>query len=548
MPIEQPATGVAPSRPGTLLAVRHDSAAADVEWRRILTELATADVPIVLLHRGSVHAEESALVSETLRLPSASSWNEATWDGVTTEILRLHEVCAILVSAETPTSEVAQWDRVARTRDLRVLRAGESPSSDIIADCDRARLDARDRLSPRRIAFVGTRGVPSRYSGFETFVEQLGARLAAAGDEVTVYARRASKDVSAEIREAERTKSHRGMKLVYLFAPRSKHLETIVHTFLSMMHLLFRRRHDAVIVCGVGNAPFFWIPRLRGMRVICNVDGSDWKRGKWGRLAKAYLRLCERIAARSADVLVADARAVRDQYLSDFGRASRYVAYGSERPAAQGLDTLQRFGLEPDRYLLFVGRLVPENGAHRLIAAYRQLDSNLPLVIVGDATYAEDYKRQLRQLAGENSGVIFTGYQFEDDYHQLSANARAFVLASSVGGTHPVLVEQMAFGNAILAHDTAANREVLGQAGLIYSAERSVDDLRLKLEILLEDHELRHALGRKAAERARRHYSWEAVLATYSALIDLAERPAASGGASPTGPARLSRAHRGVRG
>jgi glycosyltransferase involved in cell wall biosynthesis len=355
-----------------------------------------------------------------------------------------------------------------------------------------------------RVAFIGTRGVPATYSGFETCVEQVGRRMAERGHEVTVFCR------ASHYRE--HPPEYRGMKLRYLPAIRQKHLETISHTALSALRL---PRPTAIVCMGVGNAPVVRFLELGGRQTVFNVDGADWQRDKWGGLASRYLRSCERLAARGRSVVVADAEAVRRYYRDHYGRESELVAYGADAPSDRGTETLAKFGLAAAGYLLWVGRLVPENGPHDFLAGVGLAGIDVPAVIVGDAPYAGEYKAGLR--SGAPANAVFTGYQFGTAYQQLSANAGVFVLAATVGGTHPVLVEQMAAGNAILARETESNREVLGDAGLYWDTPERLADL---LREVWPDPARRRELGAAARRRAEERYSWEQVTTRY---LELAE-------------------------
>lgn len=356
-----------------------------------------------------------------------------------------------------------------------------------------------------RVAFIGTRGVPATYSGFETCVEQLGWRMAARGHDVTVYCRTGHFQ--------EHPAEYRGMRLRYLPALGQKHLETLSHTALSALRL----PAGAAVVCmGVGNAPVVAALERVGRRTVFNVDGADWQREKWGRFARWYLRTTERLAARGRSVVVADAAAVQDYYRRTFGRDSELVAYGADPPADRGTATLSEFGLQPDAYALFVGRLVPENGPHDFLEGVAQARCGVTPVVVGDAPYAGEYKARLRREAPQ--GSVFTGYQFGRAYQQLTSHARLFVLAASVGGTHPVLLEQMAAGNCILARDTASNREVLGGAGLLWTTTAELADCVQRVE---RDPELRSRMGSAAAARAAANYSWDRITDRY---LELCER------------------------
>jgi glycosyltransferase involved in cell wall biosynthesis len=394
--------------------------------------------------------------------------------------------------------------------------------------------DARAAAQPRhtrplRIAMMGSRGIPASYSGFETCVEQLSVRLVERGHQVTVYCR------SHHVKWPGNT--YKGVRLVKLPTIPSKHFDTIVHTFLSMLHGL-PRRYDVVYICGVGNAPLSFIPRLAGRPSVVNVDGADWQRDKWGGFAKRYLRMAERTATRFPSVIIADSRVVERYYLDRFRKPSIFIPYGSDVPRRAPGETLERFGLSPDGYLLWVGRLVPENNAHDVVAAYQRLGglaaTGLRLCIVGDAPYASDYIANLKATAGP--GVVFAGYVFGDGYHELGSNARVFVFASGVGGTHPALLEAMAFGNCVVVNDMAANVETVGDAAVPYDGTAGADDLTRVLGMVLADPALIARYRQRAAERAATVYSWEAITDQYEELFgQLASRRSvvARGGAAP---------------
>jgi glycosyltransferase involved in cell wall biosynthesis len=366
------------------------------------------------------------------------------------------------------------------------------------------------------VAFIGTRGVPASYSGFETCVEQVGKRMVERGYEVTVFCR------NTHFRS--RPPSHLGMKLVYLPAVPQKHLETMSHSMLSALVL---PRGAAIVCMGVGNAPLVRVLETAGRGVVFNVDGSDWQRRKWGLLARWYLRWCEQIVSRGRSIVIADAEAVQSYYATVYQRQTELVPYGADPPADVGTETLDRFGLKPESYLLFVGRLVPENSPDAFLAGVSLAAIGVPAVVVGDATYSSGYKARLKAAAP--ASTVFTGYQFGSDYQQLTSHAGIFVLAATVGGTHPVLVEQMVAGNAILARETESNREVLGDAGLYWETP---DQLAELLRRVWPDRQMRRDLGQAAHRRAVERYSWERVTSQY---LELCERSLGGGSESIPG-------------
>lgn len=360
------------------------------------------------------------------------------------------------------------------------------------------------------VALLGTRGVPASYSGFETCVEQLGQRLAERGHQVTVYCR------SHYIRYPG--DEYLGMRLVKLPTIANKYLDTLVHTFLSSLHAL-GRRYDVAVYFIAGNSPVTWIPHLVGTRTILNVDGLDWKREKWPPLAKKYIQWAAYMATRLPTVCLADSRVVQAYYREQWAAEPVYIPYGSEVPILPPGETLARFGLEARQYVLFVGRLVPENSVHHLVSAFRELDTDLKCAIVGDASYAGDYIAGLKASAAGDPRIVFTGYVFGRGYHELGSNAYLFVETSGVGGTHPALLEAMAFGNCVVVNDTPENLETMGDAGLSYEGQGGAASLREVLARLVNDPELVAGYRSRASRRVQSHYTWEAVTDEYERLF-----------------------------
>lgn len=370
-----------------------------------------------------------------------------------------------------------------------------------------------------KVALLGTRGIPASYSGFETCVEELGARLVQRGHEVTVYCR------SHHIRY-EGT-HYKGMRLVRLPTIQNKYLDTIVHSFISALHAA-TQDYDIALFFIVGNSPVVWIPRLAGQKTLLNVDGLDWKREKWPPPAKQYIRFAERLATVLPNVFLTDSKVVQRYYEEQYGTRPPYIAYGAEVESLPPGETLRQFGLEPRQYLLFVGRLVPENCVHHLLQAFEGLrkPAGMKCVIVGDAPYQKEYIRSLKAMAGED--VVFTGYVFGKGYRELNSNAYCFVETSGVGGTHPALLEAMGFGNCVVTNGTAENMETLGSVGFSYDGAGGAASLREVLQLLVDRPDL--VSEQRALSRAHvlKHYSWETITDQYLALFHqvLGQQPA----------------------
>ncbi len=394
------------------------------------------------------------------------------------------------------------------------------------------------------IAILGTRGVPAAYGGFETFAEELSARLAARGHRVWVYGRPHSVAAAPEAKALATTSAprwpaagqrgkrwfgrcrpavtpeHRGVGLIFLPSIRHKYFETVSHTFLSVLHLVFRMPSvEVALICNAANSAFSWMPRLVGTPTVVNVDGLERLRRKWNFLGRTYYRLSEWLSTWMPTTVVTDALHIQRYYREKFGKEFRFIPYGAGPPADTGTETIERLGLEPDKYLLYVSRLEPENNALLVVRAFENVAAGLRLAIVGDAPYASRYIGSVRET--RDPRIVFPGAIYGAGYSQLRAHARAYVHATEVGGTHPALVEAMAAGLPFLYLDTAENREVAGDAGIAFT--HSAGDLAGKMRHLLRPGEdaaaERRRLGEAARERALRLYDWEAVTSAYEQLF-----------------------------
>ncbi len=363
---------------------------------------------------------------------------------------------------------------------------------------------------PTRIAFLGSRGVPARYSGFEVVVEELGSRLVKDGYEVTVYNRYP--------RYASSEKVFKGMRIITLPTIPTKSLDTITHTTLSAVDAIFRR-YDLIYLCGVGNSILAGFLRRFGLKVVINVDGADFRRAKWGTSGQRWLRLSEDWATRLGHRIVADNREIVARYEREYGVTPDYISYGCQfRTDPVECGELERWGLKRDGYFLHVSRITPENEAELLLNAWRNYRGPHRLVITGSQNYEHAYYNRLVSLADER--VIFTGARFGDAYVELSQNALAFVMPAAIEATRLVLLDQMAMGKAIIFKESPATREVLGDAAEPFDALNPVASLTGRLEHLSENPARCRELGALALARAAEKYSWDAVLAKYRGLFE----------------------------
>lgn len=354
-----------------------------------------------------------------------------------------------------------------------------------------------------RIAILGTRGIPARYGGFETFAEELGKRLAQRGHDVTIYCR-----------EKHATPSYLGVRLVYLPTIRHKYADTLAHTAISTLHAL-TQRYEMILCCNAANAIFCWMPRLFGTPVALNVDGLERNRKKWNKFAKAWYLMSERLSTFCPTHAVSDAVAIKEYYKERYGCETTFISYGAEQGKLATKTALDELGLEPLRYFLYVSRWEPENNALLVRESFEQVATPMRLALIGDAPYAPEYIARVRDTRDER--IVMPGYVFGQGYKELGSHCFAYIHATEVGGTHPALIEAMGRGALVLYLNTIENREVAGDCGLAFTAETLPAVIRQALD--LPDAE-RTRLQKAAMDRVQDRYSWDAITTQYEALFD----------------------------
>jgi glycosyltransferase involved in cell wall biosynthesis len=359
-----------------------------------------------------------------------------------------------------------------------------------------------------RVAMLGMRGIPARYGGAETAAAEIYPRLAARGHEAVVYCRRHKVDPGQ--------KWFRGVRTVVLPSIHTKSLDTITASILGLFDVVIHNRADIVHFIGIGNAMLFPWFRLFGKTVVVIVDGMDWKRTKWNRPERAYLRLALWMAVHWANTVYVDSREAQRLCLKLYGREFPYIAYGAQIDRGKGTKTLEKHGLEPEKYLLFVGRLIPEKGVHFLIDAFAKVKTDLKLAIVGDNPYHPKYVQQLRTHADER--VLFLGTEYGEGFWELCANCYAYVQPSEVEGTSPVLLSAMGCARCVIVNGIPENRDTIGDAGIAFEMN-NVDHLAEILRNIIDHPELVKALGLAAQERVRKHFDWDRITQQHEDLF-----------------------------
>lgn len=356
------------------------------------------------------------------------------------------------------------------------------------------------------IAILGTRGIPANYGGFETFAEELSCRLVRHGHRVTVYGR------TNNIRYPGT--EYKGVRLVLLPTIPHKYFDTVAHTFLSVCHVLFQKA-EIVLICNAANSLFSFLPRLAGKKTVVNVNGLERKRQKWNALGKAYYLLSEWLSTFLPNAIVTDARTIEEYYRARYGKRSYFIPYGADAGRVESTACLDRLGLEPEGYFLYVSRLEPENNALLVVKAFEQVATEKKLVIVGDAPYARDYINQVKATA--DTRILFPGAIYGVAYRELQSHSFCYIHATEVGGTHPALIEAMGCGRCVLYLETPENREAAGDAAIAFTP--SPEELAAKIQMALHNPAQRAEYQRRAEERVRQRYRWENVTAEYERLF-----------------------------
>ncbi len=372
------------------------------------------------------------------------------------------------------------------------------------------------RAPPLRVAFIGGRGVVSKYSGIESYYEEVGSELSRLGHEVTVYCRNYFTPAIP---------NRIGIRLIRLPTVRTKHLETLLHTVLCTAHAMLS---DSEIVHyhALGPALFSFLPRLVGKKTVVTIQGLDWQRTKWGRIASSVLRLGEHAAVRFPNATMVVSRTLEDRFRSRFQAKISYIPNGTSIRQYGVSGHLKEWGLESGKYILFLGRLSPEKNCHLLIEAYEQLKTTVKLVVAGGSSYSDSYAAALRQH--ESDQIRILDWTSGDALDELLTNACLFVLPSDLEGLSLALLDAMGAGVCVLASDIPENRELVDGVGYTFKTG-NVLDLEKMLRLLVTNPELREGAAKKAKERIRQDYLWpnitKQIEQVYLDLMGRAVRP-----------------------
>jgi glycosyltransferase involved in cell wall biosynthesis len=357
-----------------------------------------------------------------------------------------------------------------------------------------------------KIVMFGIKGIPLP-AGAEKVAEQIAIRLVKHGHEVTLFVRPHYTPPEVKV--------YQGVRLVHLPSIRTKNLDAITHSFLATLATL-RIRPDIVHIHSIGNSIFAPLLRAAGLKVVVQSHGLDWKRTKWSKFARAYLRMADFGAVRFPNATTVVSQTIKEYYESTYKRTVHYIPNGINPVYNEPPDEILKLGLKGDDYLLFAARLVPEKGCHYLIDAYRKLNGcSKKLVIAGDSFLGDPYGQKLKDLA--SSDIIFTGFAGGKLFQELLSNAYTFILPSEIEGMSTGLLEAMAHSQCVLVSDIQENLEVIRDAGMSFK-NKDVDDLHQKIEIMLARPDLVNLYRERALENLLRHYNYDNIIQQYLEL------------------------------
>ena len=360
-----------------------------------------------------------------------------------------------------------------------------------------------------KIAFIGQKGVPTQNGGIERYVENLALNLVNKGVEVLVYSRRY---YSRGIKE------YKGIKVISLPSIKSKNFEAITNTFFASLDVIFRKV-DAINFQAIGPASMIWLVKLLKPKtpVIFTFHCQDYYHKKWGLFARLYLKFGEKIGCRYADKVVVTSRVLGAYVKETYGFDPIYIPYGAYDQEAVPVRDIRRWALDEKNYVAYIGRLVRHKNVHLLIDAFKRIKTDKKLVIVGSSSYTDDYVRELMDLAKDDERIVFTDNQSGHVLNELFSNAYAFVQPSEYEGLSVALLEAMGWGLACLVSDIPQMLEGIADAGLSFK-EGNVNDLKDKLEYLLDNPIEAVRLGQAAQDRIKQEYNWPGVASQLEAV------------------------------
>lgn len=357
---------------------------------------------------------------------------------------------------------------------------------------------------------LGHKRIPSREGGIEIVVEELSTRMVEVGHSVTCY-NRSGHHVSGKEFDGGSLKRYKGVKLKTVFTLNRKGLAAMTSSFFGAICAAFGK-YDVVHFHAEGPCAMLWLPKLFGKRCVATIHGIDWQRAKWGGFASKYIKFGEKVAAKYADEIIVLSEGVQKYFMNTYGRKTVFIPNGVNRPILRNPQLIkERFGLEKDDYILFLGRLVPEKGVTYLIGAFKNVKTDKKLVIAGGSSDTDAFSQELKKLAEGDDRIVFTGFVQGQMLEELYSNAYVYSLPSDLEGMPLSLLEAMSYGNCCLTSDIAECAEVVEDKAILFK-KSDIDDLKEKLQYACDNPDAVKKLKNGAADFICQKYNWDDVV------------------------------------
>lgn len=361
-----------------------------------------------------------------------------------------------------------------------------------------------------KIAMIGHKRIPSREGGVEIVVEQLAERMVKQGHEVYAYNRKGH-HVSGKENDAKELKMYKGIHIINTPTFENKSLNAFVYSVLATLHAVFQR-YDVIHFHASGSCAMIWLAKLFGIHTVATIHGLDSQRAKWGGFASKYLQFGERMAAEYADEVIVLSEGNREYFKEMYNRNTTLIPNGIDpQEIKEAKLILERYGLERKSYILFLARIVPEKGLHYLIEAFKDIETDKKLCIVGGTSHSNDYVEEVVKMAEDDPRIMFLGFQQGEALQELFSNAYLYVLPSDVEGMPISLLEAMSYGNCCVVSDIVENASVVEDKGITFK-KGSVESLKFELKNLLEDERIVHMLKKQSREYITKKYNWDEVV------------------------------------
>ena len=361
------------------------------------------------------------------------------------------------------------------------------------------------------IAMFGQKRIPSREGGVEIVVEELCTRMVTQGHNVTCY-NRGGHHVSGSEYDSKRLKEYKGIKLKTVPTIEKKGLAAVSSSFFAALYCAFGK-YDVVHIHAEGPAFFAWLPKLFGKKVIVTIHGLDWQREKWkSGFGSKFIHQGEKNAVKYADEIIVLSKGVHDYFEKIYGRKTVFIPNGVSNHIERKPQIIKnKFGLDKDEYILFLGRLVPEKGIKYLIEAFKQVDTEKKLIIAGGSSDTSEFENEMKELAKEDKRILFTGFVQGQELEELYSNAYVYVLPSDLEGMPLSLLEAMSYGNCCLTSNIPECAEVVEDKALIFK-KADVKDLQSKLQDACDHSEKVDAHKKQATDFICKKYNWDEVV------------------------------------